>query len=201
MARPRHRPGRGQGWAQPSEERSASGAPERPLRPPLGAMASLGYEAVRVATDWVTMGYFVVMAEPKSVQRSFRLSGRTVELLDAAAVALGETRNALADRLLGEAVRVERHPLIRFGAGAAGRRQPRVVGTRLDVHQVVATVRANDLDVEATAEYLAIDPRLVRAALDYYAEFAEEVDADAAEADRIAETERSRWERMQDALR
>jgi|GEM_PF-503428 uncharacterized protein (DUF433 family) len=169
-------------------------------------MTSLGYEAVpvqhaRVATYWVTMGYFVLMAEPKSVQRSFRLSGRTVELLDAAAVALGETRNALADRLLGEALRVERHPLIRFGAGAAGRRQPRVVGTRLDVHQVVATVRASDLDVEATAEYLAIDPRLVRAALDYYAEFAEEVDADAAEADRVAETERSRWERMQHALR
>lgn len=66
---------------------------------------------------------------------------------------------------------------------------------------MIATVRANDLDVEATAEYLAVDPRLVRAALDYYAEFAEEVDADAAEADRVAETERSRWERMQHALR
>lgn len=38
MARPRHRPGRGQGWAQPSEERSASGAPQRPLTPPVGAM-------------------------------------------------------------------------------------------------------------------------------------------------------------------
>lgn len=147
------------------------------------------------------MGYFVVMIEPKSVQRSFRLSSRTVELLDAAAASTGETRNALADRLLGEAVRVERHPLIRFEAGAAGRRQPRVVGTRLDVHQVVATVRANDVSVDATAEYLGIDPRLVRAALDYYAEFTEEVDADAAEADRVAETERARWERVQHALR
>lgn len=141
------------------------------------------------------------MADPKSVQRSFRLSGRTVELLDAAAVSSGETRNALADRLLGEAVRVERHPLIRFAAGAAGRRQPRVVGTRLDVHQVVATVRANDADVDATAEYLGIDARLVRAALDYYAEFTEEIDADAAEADRVAETERARWGRVQHALR
>jgi uncharacterized protein (DUF433 family) len=141
------------------------------------------------------------MADPKSVQRSFRLSGRTVELLDAAAVSSGETRNALADRLLGEAVRVERHPLIRFDAGAAGRRQPRVVGTRLDVHQVVATVRANDADVDAAAEYLGFDARLVRAALDYYAEFADEIDADAAEADRFAETERARWERVQHALR
>lgn len=147
------------------------------------------------------MGYFEVVTAPKSVQRSFRLSGRTAELLDEAAVSTGETRNALADRLLGEAVRVERHPLIRFDAGAAGRRQPRVVGTRLDVHQVVATLRANDADVDATAEYLGIDPRLVRAALDYYAEFTDEVDADAAEADRVAETERARWESVQHALR
>lgn len=141
------------------------------------------------------------MAEPKSVQRSFRLSSRTVELLDAAAVSSGETRNALADRLLGEAVRVERHPLIRFEAGAAGRRQPRVVGTRLEVHHVVATLRANDGMVDTTAEYLGIDPRLVRAALDYYAEFTDEVDADAAEAGRVAETEQARWERVQHSLR
>ena len=141
------------------------------------------------------------MAEPKSVQRSFRLSARTVELLDAAAISSGETRNAFVDRLLGEAVRVERHPLIRFDAGAAGRRQPRVVGTRLDVHQVVATFRANDGMVDATAEYLGVDPRLVRAALDYYAEFTAEVDADAAEAGRVAETERTRWERLQPVLR
>jgi uncharacterized protein (DUF433 family) len=141
------------------------------------------------------------MADPKSVQRSFRLSGRTVELLDAAAASSGETRNALADRLLGEAVRVERHPLIRFDAGAAGRRQPRMVGTRLEVHQVVATVRANDSEVDATAEYLGIDARLVRAALDYYADFTDEVDADAVEADRLAETERASWERVQHGLR
>ena len=141
------------------------------------------------------------MTGPKSVQRSFRLSGRTVELLDAAAVSTGETRNALADRLLGEAVRVERHPLIRFDAGAAGRRQPRVVGTRLDVHQVVATVRANDADIDAAADYLGIDGRLVRAALDYYAEFTDEVDADAAEAGRVGATERARWEHVQHALR
>jgi uncharacterized protein (DUF433 family) len=144
------------------------------------------------------MGY---MADPKTVQRSFRLSARTLELLDAAAAQSRESRNALADRLLGEAVRVERHPLIRFHAGAGGRRQPRLVGTRLDVHQVVATLRANDGDVDATAEYLGIDPRLVRAALDYYGEFADEVDADAAVAAHVAETERARWQRAQRAVR
>lgn len=101
----------------------------------------------------------------------------------------------MADRLLGEAVRVERHPLIRFQDGAAGRRQPRVVGTRLDVHQVVSTLRANGGDGGAASEYLAIDARLVRAALDYYAEFADEVDTDAVLAAQAAATERERWER------
>jgi hypothetical protein len=92
--------------------------------------------------------------EPTSVQRSFRLSKRTVELLDAASAAGRESRNALADRLLGEAVRLERHPLIRFHESASGRRQPLVVGTRLYVHQVMSTVRASDGDVDEAGNYL-----------------------------------------------
>lgn len=141
------------------------------------------------------------MPEPKTVQRSFRLSARTIELLDAAAANGSQSRNALADRLLGEAVRVERHPLIQFHVGAAHRSQPRIVGTRLEVHQVVSTVRANAGDADEAAAYLAIDRRLVRAALDYYGEFADEVDADAAVAAELANLERARWERAQRALR
>jgi uncharacterized protein (DUF433 family) len=135
-----------------------------------------------------------------SVQRSFRLSPRTIELLDAAAAAGGESRNALADRLLGEAVRLERHPLIRFRRGAAGRRQPLVVSTRLYVHQVMSTLRAGRGDIDEAAAYLGIPPRLVRAAVDYYAEFADEVDEDAAVAEGVERDERARWERQQRAL-
>ncbi len=135
-----------------------------------------------------------------SVQRSFRLSKRTIELLDAAAAAGRETRNALVDRLLGEALRLERHPLIRIHEGASGRRQPLVVGTRLYVHQVIATVRASDSDIDEAATYLAVAPRLVRAAVEYYAEFSDEVDDDAAGASRIELDERARWERQQRAL-
>jgi uncharacterized protein (DUF433 family) len=136
----------------------------------------------------------------KSVQRSFRLSSRTVELLDAAALAGGESRNALAERLLGEAVRLEHHPLVRFQTGAAGRRQPMVVGTRLYVYQVMSTVRASGGDVDAAAEYLGIAPRLVDAAVGYYAEFSEEIVQDAVNAERIERDERARWERRQHAL-
>lgn len=135
-----------------------------------------------------------------SVQRSYRLSRRTVELLDEAAAVGGESRNALAERLLGEAVRLQCHPLVRFHHGAAGRRQALVVGTRLYVHQVMSTLRASDNDIDAAAEYLGVAPRLVRAALDYYAEFPDDVDHDAALAQRVATDERARWDRQQRAL-
>ena len=76
--------------------------------------------------------------ETGSVQRSFRLSQAHRSSCSTPRLGTGrESRNALADRLLGEAVRLERHPLIRFHEGASGRRQPLVVGTRLYVHQVM----------------------------------------------------------------
>ncbi len=137
---------------------------------------------------------------PGTVQRSFRLSRSTIRLLDDAAATGGESRNALADRLLGEALRLERHPLIRFQAGAAGPRRPLIIGTRLYVHQVMATVRVSHGDVEEAAAYLGIAPRLVRAAVQYYAAFADEVDDDAAVAERVELDERARWEREQRAL-
>ena len=123
-----------------------------------------------------------------------------MELLDAAATAGDESRNALADRLLSEAVRLENHPLIRFHQGASRRRQPLLVGTRLYVHQVMATVRASHGDVEEAASYLGTTPRLVRAAVEYYSEFADEIEEDAAFAAKVEKDERARWERQQRAL-
>jgi uncharacterized protein (DUF433 family) len=134
------------------------------------------------------------------VQRSFRLSPATAQLLDDVAESTNESRNALADRLLGEALRAERHPLIRFRTGAAGRREPVVVGTRLLVRQVVAAVRGHDGDVDSTASYFEVPARLVRAAVSYYAEFAAEVDAEAERAARLEADQRARWEREQTAL-
>jgi uncharacterized protein (DUF433 family) len=140
------------------------------------------------------------MDDTRSVQRSFRLSASTAELLDQEAETSNESRNALTDRLLSEALRQEHHPLIRFHHGAAGRRQPMLAGTRLYVHQVIATLREHSGSVPDTAEYLGLAPRFVQAALEYYADFRDEVDADAAAAERAAEAERDRWERQQQAL-
>ncbi len=136
----------------------------------------------------------------RTVQRSFRLSGRTLELLDAMAKATGGTRNALADRLLSEAIRTEVHPLIRFQPGALGRRRALVVGTRLYVYQVISTLRGNDGDIDQTAEDFGVPQQLVRAALAYYADFTDEIDDDAAVAEQLEREERARWERQQRAI-
>jgi uncharacterized protein (DUF433 family) len=138
--------------------------------------------------------------EHPSVQRSFRVARRTMDLLEEAAAYSGESRNALVDRLLAESVRVQRHPLIRFTDGASGRRVPAVVGTRLKVHQVISTARAEDGDLKAAADYLQVEPRLIQAAVDYYADFAAEVDQDADLAEKLASEEREHWQRAQRAF-
>lgn len=135
-----------------------------------------------------------------SVQRSFRLSRTTSDLLDATARATGESRNALADRLIGEAVRAERHPLIRFRTGAAGRREPLVIGTRLLVRQVISAVKGEGGDLDAAASYLGVPGYIARAAVSYYAEFTSEIDGDTEWAAQLESDERARWAREQAAL-
>src|SRR5437867_3935347 len=107
---------------------------------------------------------------PPARQRSFRLSERTLELLEERARETDESSNSLAQRLLDEALRTERHPLIYFRQGRASRR-PAIVGTRLDVGEVIATLRANDNDVEETATLLRVPEAHVRACIGYYADF------------------------------
>ena len=152
------------------------------------------------------------MAPPRSVHQSIRLSASTSGLLDAAAERTGESRDALVDRLLdaaaertgesrdalvgrllAEAVRCERHPLVQFRPGAAGGREPGLVGTRLLVRQVVATLREHGGDVPVTAGYFDVPERLVRPAVSYDADFGDEIDADA---ERAAGSEADERERL-----
>lgn len=139
-------------------------------------------------------------SDDRTVQRSFRLSRRTLELLDSLATATGRSRNALADRLLSEALRTETHPLIRFQPGALGRRRAQVVGTRLYVYQVISTLRGNDGDLDQTAADFGVPRQLISAALAYYADSPAEIDDDAAAAAQLERDERTRWERQQQAI-
>jgi hypothetical protein len=64
----------------------------------------------------------------------------------------------------------------------------------------MSTARASHRDIAEVAEYFGIPLRLVRAAVEYYAEFSDEVDEDAAAAERVERSEFDRWERQQRAL-
>jgi uncharacterized protein (DUF433 family) len=128
------------------------------------------------------------------------MSSRTLDRLAQRAAETSESRNALAERLIDEGLRIDRHPLISFRTGGSGLRRPALVGTRLDVWQVIDTVRGEQGDVAAAAEYLGLPERLVRAAVDYYADFTEEVDAYRADELAFAERERLRFERAQRVL-
>lgn len=140
------------------------------------------------------------MAVSSTRQRSFRLTDKTLHLLDERATEYGESSNALAQRLLDESLRLERHPLLRFRQGGSGIRRPTLTGTRLDVWQVIETLRSHGGDVESTADYFGITPAQVRACVAYYADFQAEIDSYAAAEVEAAERERKRSEREQRAL-
>ena len=135
-----------------------------------------------------------------SVQRSFRFSSRVLGRLDDRAKELSESRNSLAERLIDEGLHTERHPLIVFRAGGSGQRRPALVGSRLYVWQIVDTVRGSGNSVPEAAEYLGLPAHHVQAAIDYYADFKDEVDAFRAQEDAFERSERERYTRSQRVL-
>jgi uncharacterized protein (DUF433 family) len=130
---------------------------------------------------------------------AFRFGVDTITRLRARAQESGAPQTSLAERYIGEGLRLDEHPLLYFRDGAAGRR-PAVLGTRLDVADIITTLRQNENSVEETAEYLDIPIQQVDAALRYYADYRDEVEALIDQANAIAERERERWQRQQEAL-
>jgi uncharacterized protein (DUF433 family) len=108
---------------------------------------------------------------PSKKPLSFRVRSETAERLERHASEVGETQTALVERYVEEGLRMDGHPLIRFRDGVGGRR-PGLVGTRLDVWQVIETVRQNERSVEDAADYLGLPVEHVRACLRYYAKAA-----------------------------
>jgi len=131
--------------------------------------------------------------------RSFRFPDSLLSSLQTRARERGESANSLAERYLVEGLRREDHPLIGFRDGAAGRRAA-LVGTRLDVSQVMDTLRESANSVDATAEYLDLPEQYVRAAVRYYADFRDEVDEWRERMRAIAEREEEAWRREQAVL-
>jgi hypothetical protein len=110
--------------------------------------------------------------------------------------------STLAERLIDEGLRSEAHPLVVFRAGPAGRRPVLVGGP--EVVDVIGTIVGGDVPGAQrrarAAELLGITEAQVDAALAYYAEFTDEIDAALAERARAAEEAEALWRRQQALL-
>jgi uncharacterized protein (DUF433 family) len=106
---------------------------------------------------------------------SLRLPDATLERLSACARRRRLAPRTLAQRYVEEGLRMDEHPLVRFVDGPAGRRAC-LVGSGLDLWEVIDVVRENGGDVAATAEYLELPLGLVQAAVTYYGAYPEEID-------------------------
>ena len=132
-------------------------------------------------------------------QLSLRPSARTLARLRERARLLGQKHTVLAERYVAEGVLMDDHPGIHFVDGPMGRR-PAVMGTGLDVWEIVAVAKDNDGSVEETAAYLEIDPRLVETAVRYYGSNRSEIDDWLARVADLNAGEEAKWRAAQDAL-
>lgn len=128
-----------------------------------------------------------------------RPSKQTLERLRERARLLGEKHTNLAERYLEEGVLMDEHPTIHFVDGAMGRRAA-VLGTGLDVWEIVEVAKDNGGSVAETAAYLEVDPRLVQSALRYYGANREQIDDWIARIFALNEREETAWRAAQEAV-
>lgn len=128
---------------------------------------------------------------------SARFNRATLTHLRAHADRVGAAQTALAERYIDEGLRMDEHPLIYFREGAGGRR-PALMGTRLDVSQVIETIRQNDNLVADAAEYLSLPQSHVEACVAYYVAYQDEVDEWTAREHEAAEQAEISWRRRQE---
>ncbi len=111
------------------------------------------------------------MAHPLSL----RLNDVIIERLASRAARSHLPPRTLAQRYIDEGLRHDEHPAVHFVDGPAGRRAT-LVGTGLDIWEVVVVVRDNQGHVPAAADYLELPVHLVQAAVVYYAAHRHEID-------------------------
>lgn len=140
-----------------------------------------------------------MVSQQSRQHRSFRFSESTLRRLDERAHEIRETRTGLAERYVEEGLRMDEHPGIGFADGPAGRRAI-LLGTGLDVWEVVATAKQNRGSVDAAARYLEIPVSTVRTGIRYYAAFPDEIDELLARQEAIAEREQTAAERERAVL-
>ncbi len=146
----------------------------------------------------------MVATSPSSVRFDPRVLDRLTAFV---AVHQDLTLSSATSRLVDEALRAREHPLITFKDGPAGRRARLVGGP--DVWEVVGAVRSvrqaepgltGEEVLALVAETSAVPLPFIRAALAYWGDYAEEVDAFLERALAEAAQAEAGWERQQALL-
>jgi hypothetical protein len=139
------------------------------------------------------------MPHPVSVR--FR-DPRIIEHLKDEAAARHRSTSALAEELIDEGLRMRRHPRIMFRDGASGRRAALVAGP--DVWEIIGGVIGGDIPpskrVDRATQVFGLRPEQVDAALAYYADYTDEIDAEIEANRAAAEAAEAHWQRQQDLL-
>ena len=138
---------------------------------------------------------------------SIGLDGDSLERLDEHSREMGESRSASAERLIEEGLRLARHPWVFFRTGPAGRRAVLMGGP--DVWQVAGYFLDEPMDseqaieraVDHTVELMGQPHHLVRAAVLYYLDYRDEIDAWIRRNDEEAERAEAEWLRKREPLR
>jgi uncharacterized protein (DUF433 family) len=104
-----------------------------------------------------------------------RLSDVTDQLVSEEAKRTRRTKGAVVEGLAEEALRTRRFPGIAF-RGSDWNRRPWVIGTALDVWEIVAASRSHRTPSDMATATELTEPQL-RLALAYYAQFPDEIDA------------------------
>jgi uncharacterized protein (DUF433 family) len=113
--------------------------------------------------------------ERKSQPFSVRLPSRLDARISAIARRTRRSKGAVLESLADEADRCRRYPGLGF-RGQDWARRPWVIGTGLDVWEIVRALQDFDGDVERMATQTDLSAQQVMLAASYHAEFAEEVD-------------------------
>jgi hypothetical protein len=128
--------------------------------------------------------------------------GLLARLRRRAAAETGANASALAQRLIDEGLRMAEHPGIVFKGGPSGRRAALTYGP--DVWEVVKFLREIDergpSALAAAAEVFSVDVFRISAAVSYYGEHSDEIDAEIDAADEASARAERAWQVRQQLI-
>jgi uncharacterized protein (DUF433 family) len=113
---------------------------------------------------------------PKSEPFSIRLEETTMAFVDHEAKRTRRSKSAIVEALTEEAARQRRFPGISFRGDDVDRRVW-VIGTGLDVWEIIELRRDHDSDEAVLDAHPSVDDRALRLAQAYYASYPDEIDS------------------------